>query len=217
MNTTGDLADVHTDMDIDYGYMDVDYIQKVCVFSQGHILLSQNSGNYLFYYLFFPFFCLIAAHCFKDSNLNVSIPSSAILVSLGRYRLRDWREEGSVNREVESYVIHPDYRHQYTADSDLAILVLRLPVEFSPTIKPICIWSSASGLHRIVNESGYVVGWGKDEYGNPYLAEPRMVKVPVVSQVNKFGVFSHLYDLCSLLVLQNCLSKNKFISRLLTK
>lgn len=108
-----------------------------------------------------------------------------MLVSLGRYRLREWYETGSVNREIASYTIHPDYTHQGTGDSDLAILILRTPVEFSPTIKPICLWSGSITLQSVVNKSGYVVGWGRDELGNPHLAEPRMARVPIVSQVRR--------------------------------
>ncbi|EZA54024.1 hypothetical protein DMN91_000272 [Ooceraea biroi] len=126
---------------------------------------------------------ITAAHCFKlDVQDNVNIPPSAMLVSLGRYRLREWYEKGSVNREIASYTIHPDYTHQGTGDSDIAILVLRTSVEFSPTIKPICLWSGPTILQSVVNKPGYVVGWGRDELGNPYLAEPRMAKAPIVSQ-----------------------------------
>lgn len=106
-----------------------------------------------------------------------------MVVSLGRYRLRDFLEAGSVNMEIARYTIHPDYLHQETGDSDLAILVLRNPVEFSPTIKPICMWNGPIDLQSAINKIGYVVGWGRDEFGNPYLAEPRMAKVPIVSQV----------------------------------
>ncbi|XP_020298985.1 serine protease gd-like isoform X3 [Pseudomyrmex gracilis] len=124
-----------------------------------------------------------AAHCFKvDSQSNVNIPPSAMSVSLGRYRLRDFREVGSVNREIASYTLHPDYTHQKNGDSDLAILVLRTPVTFNPRIRPICMWSGPADLQSVVNKSGYVVGWGRDEFGNAYLAEPRMTRAPIVSQ-----------------------------------
>ncbi|XP_029666353.1 serine protease gd-like isoform X2 [Formica exsecta] len=121
---------------------------------------------------------ITAAHCFKlDAQTN--IPPSAMLVSLGRYQLRDWHQAGSVNMEIASYTLHPDYIHQETGDSDLAILTLRTPVEFSPTIKPICLWYGSTDLQSAINKIGYVVGWGRDEFGNPYVAEPRMAKVPI--------------------------------------
>ncbi|XP_029163174.1 serine protease gd-like isoform X2 [Nylanderia fulva] len=124
---------------------------------------------------------ITAAHCFKlDAQTN--IPPSAMVVSLGRYRLRDFHEAGSVNKEIERYTIHPNYLHQETGDSDLAILVLRNPVEFSPRIRPACIWNGPIDLQSAVNKIGYVVGWGRDEFGHPHLAEPRMALVPIVSQ-----------------------------------
>ncbi|XP_014473476.1 PREDICTED: serine protease gd-like isoform X2 [Dinoponera quadriceps] len=126
---------------------------------------------------------ITAAHCLKlNAQTNVNIPPSTMLASVGRYRLRDWREAGSVNREIESYMLHPDYTHQGTGDSDLAVLVLRTSVEYSSTIKPVCLWPGPSNLQNVVNKLGFVVGWGRDEFGNPYLAEPRMAKLPIVSQ-----------------------------------
>jgi len=137
----------------------------------------------MFYTHLFFFFFFFAAHCFK-LNAPTNIPPSAMLASLGRYRLKNWNEAGSLNREIASYTLHPDYNHQSAnGDSDLAILTLRTPVEFSPSIKPICMWYDSIDLQSIVNKMGYIVGWGKDEFGNPYVQEPRMAKVQIVSQV----------------------------------
>ncbi|EFN68359.1 Serine protease gd [Camponotus floridanus] len=124
---------------------------------------------------------ITAAHCFKlDAQTN--IPPSAMLASLGRYRLQEWHEAGSLNIEIASYTLHPDYNHGGSGDSDLAILTLRTPVEFSPRIKPICMWYDSIDLQSVVDKAGYVVGWGKDELGHAYVQEPRMAKVPIVSQ-----------------------------------
>ncbi|XP_066592848.1 serine protease gd-like [Prorops nasuta] len=124
---------------------------------------------------------ITAAHCLKLAN-GIDVPASAMLISLGRYRLRDWREKGSVNREVRTYYFHPDYKHRGSADSDLAIIVLRESVEFSRMIQPLCLWNGSPDLQPVVGKSGYVVGWGRDEFGNPYLSEPRMSTIPIVSQ-----------------------------------
>lgn len=113
----------------------------------------------------------------------MDLPVGTLLVSVGRYRLRDWRERGSVNREVAEYRLHPDYNRGDSADADLAIIVLRERVEFSAAIKPICLWSGSMSLDSVVGKVGHVVGWGRDELGNPYLQEPRESKSPIVSQV----------------------------------
>ncbi|KAL0106781.1 hypothetical protein PUN28_015379 [Cardiocondyla obscurior] len=126
---------------------------------------------------------LTAAHCLKMSvNRNDTMPPNVLIVALGRFNLRQFREAGTVNREVASYKIHPDYTHTSTGDSDLALLTLRTPVEFSPFIRPICLWSQSSNLQEVQNKMGYVVGWGQDERGQRYTEEPRMATMPIVSQ-----------------------------------
>lgn len=151
---------------------------KIQIFSFSEIQSSSFRTLLLKNALFAFVFLFIAAHCFKLDTQN--IPPSAMVVSLGRYQLRDFYEAGSVNMEIARYTIHPDY--QETGDSDLAILVLRNPVEFSPTIKPICMWNGPIDLQSAINKIGYVVGWGQNEFGN-LQPEPRMAKVPIVSQV----------------------------------
>lgn len=135
--------------------------------------LSDSTFRYIFFFL--------AAHCFQFDDMN--LPPGTLLVTLGRYRLRDWREKGSVNREVAAYRLHPDYDPNGNADADLAVLILRERVEYSAVIKPICLWSGPINLESVVGKYGYVVGWGRDELGNPYLHEPRQTSSPIVSQV----------------------------------
>ncbi|XP_011692989.1 PREDICTED: serine protease gd-like, partial [Wasmannia auropunctata] len=94
------------------------------------------------------------------------------------------RQRGTVNREVASYRIHPDYTHDDSGGSDLAILTLRTPIEYNQLIRPICLWpADSTDLNDIVIRMGYVAGWGQDELGNAYTLEPRMARVPIVSQV----------------------------------
>ncbi|XP_076641281.1 proclotting enzyme [Halictus rubicundus] len=126
---------------------------------------------------------ITAAHCFRYKN--TSLPMGAMVVSLGRYKLFNFDEAGSVNREVAGYTVHPDYSSESlkaTADADLGIIILRGTVEYTATIKPICIWSGPTSLDYVVHRLGTVVGWGRDEYGNVYVDEPRMIRAPIVSQ-----------------------------------
>lgn len=135
-------------------------------------------------YIRFPF---IAAHCLKfNFTSNETIHSNVLVVALGRFSLHHFHEGGTANREVANYTIHPDYAHETTGDSDLAILILRTPVEYSHFIKPICLWSGSLSLQNVVSRRGYVVGWGQDEFGNPYTEEPRMARMPIVSHVGTF-------------------------------
>ncbi|XP_011867338.1 PREDICTED: transmembrane protease serine 9-like [Vollenhovia emeryi] len=140
---------------------------------------------------------ITAANCMKwNDTTNDTIPANILEVALGRFNIRQWREGGSVNREIYNYTIHPDYAHTITGDSDLAILTLVEPVEFSPFIKPVCLWPGSDTLRNVIDKLGYVVGWGKDEHGN-YPDTPRMVKVPIVSQATCLRSHKHFFDLTS--------------------
>lgn len=135
----------------------------------------------------FFFLLYTAAHCFRLPD-GAGVPSSAMLVSLGRYRLRDWDGPGSQNVEVETYVSHPEYGVNDLIP-DIGILTLRETITFSHNIQPVCLWNGPSDLPAIVGRVGYVVGWGKDEAGNAYTAEPRLAIVPIVSQVINYCIY----------------------------
>lgn len=105
-----------------------------------------------------------------------------LLVSLGIFKLTELHKTGNVNREVATYEVHPDYTHTDSGDADLAILVLRTSVDYSPVIKPICLWTGSISLDNVVDKNGLVVGWGADEHGN-FTIDPRLISVPIVSQV----------------------------------
>ncbi|XP_015432526.1 PREDICTED: serine protease gd-like [Dufourea novaeangliae] len=124
---------------------------------------------------------ITAAHCVYQNNL--AITPFSLLVSLGRYQLFDFHEKGSVNQVVVDYKVHPDYNPtQAKADSDIAILFTLDRVEYNDRIKPICLWSRPPDLNLVVGSKGIVVGWGRDEHGNQYLQEPKMINAPIVSQ-----------------------------------
>jgi len=135
-----------------------------------------------------------AAHCLKVSSYsNDTLRSNVLMVSFGPFSSRRWRENETLNREVLGYTIHPDYVNRNTADSDLAILTLRMPVEYNSFIKPICLWSGSIDLQNVVSKIGYVVGWGiwggalgRDLLGNLRMSEPRIARAPIVSQVRIF-------------------------------
>lgn len=57
-------------------------------------------------------------------------------------------------------------------------------VEYTPRIRPLCLWMGKPDLESVVGRSGYVVGWRRDQQNRRQSAEPRMSKVPIVSQVN---------------------------------
>lgn len=124
-----------------------------------------------------------AAHCLINTD-GTELPASALLVAVGRYRLRAWSEKGSVTTEVSEYHLHAEYRRvKGRKDNDIAIVTLVETMTFGKLITPICLWSGPNEIDNVIGRTGFVAGWGRDEDENPTTQEPRMVKVPIVSQV----------------------------------
>lgn len=112
------------------------------------------------------------------------LPASTLLVAVGRHRLRNWTENGSVTREISEFRLHTEYgKHGAGFDYDLAVMTLREATTFGKLIMPICLWSGPPDIDSVVGRTGVVVGWGRDEHGNPVTVEPRITRVPIVSQV----------------------------------
>lgn len=128
--------------------------------------------------IFHTFVLLVAAHCCKQHRTHVNILPDLMLVSLGQHNLGSLR--GSVNHEVAYYSLHPDYVFHNGGDSDLALLVLKDPVEFSSKISPVCLWSGPDTLQSVVDKSGYMMRWVGDKQN---FIVPRIIKMPIVSQV----------------------------------
>jgi len=123
----------------------------------------------------------IAAHCLKSSVQTIS--PDVLIASFGKYPLNR-NDTGSKDREIASYTLHPDYNDRsISGDSDLAILTLKTPIEFSRKIKPICMWYGSIDLQSVVNMVGYVI-W-KEAF---FTQESLMMKAPIVSQV-KLSLF----------------------------
>jgi len=141
---------------------------------------------------------LTAAHCVKlNPYSNTTIHANQITVVLGRFNMNQWHESGVINRKVEKIEIHPDYAHASCADSDLAILTLKTPVEFNNFVRPICLWSGSTDLQDVVDKTGYVAGWGMRSVLLALPEEPRVTKVPIVSQETCLGTDMAFFELTS--------------------
>ncbi|XP_046837299.1 serine protease gd-like isoform X1 [Vespa crabro] len=126
---------------------------------------------------------ITVAHCIK--MYNVIVPINTMVVSLGHYHIRNWNETELTNRKVEEYRLHPDFKDDLknpTADGDLAIIILKNPVNFSPFIRPVCLWSGSNDLEDVIGSTGYVVVWDHKDLINPYLDKSRLIRMTIMSQ-----------------------------------
>ncbi|XP_067015807.2 serine protease gd isoform X2 [Anabrus simplex] len=122
-----------------------------------------------------------AGHCIKLPD-RPPVNPKALVVYLGKYRLRRFAEPDVQPREVERAFVHPDFGLGTSFDADVAVLLLTEPAVFTRYVIPICLWDRSPSLEPLVGTLGTVVGWGRDELGSKTTDEPRLVEMPIVSQ-----------------------------------
>ncbi|XP_047098090.1 serine protease gd-like [Schistocerca piceifrons] len=123
---------------------------------------------------------ITAGHCIKYRD-NPALTPKDLVIYLGKYEVRRFAEPYSQVREVSEIYLHPDYNSN-NFDADIAMIILRDPVEYTRYVLPICLWNQHSSLNHIIGQIGVVVGWGRDEHGNRVTDFPRKTNVPVVSR-----------------------------------
>lgn len=114
-----------------------------------------------------------AAHCVY------TVKEDRVVVSMGRYDLDNYHEQGAEGRDIVRAITHPDFSTLVEPDSDIALLILQRPVIFNEIIRPICLWESTES--EVTVESGSVAGWGTDELGNSVTRYPHVVEAKIAS------------------------------------
>ncbi|XP_069683971.1 serine protease gd-like [Periplaneta americana] len=121
---------------------------------------------------------ITAAHCV--TRLGKTLNESDLVVYLGRYDLRNRKEEGSQEKEVKKVFVNPSF-NTTNLEADIALLILSSTVEYTLYVRPACIWNQRNtDLSQIIGNEGVVVGWGLDEAGQTR-NKLKMVKMPVVN------------------------------------
>lgn len=124
---------------------------------------------------------LTAAHCVTKQNANHPQNPDLFLVYLGKYHLKQWSEGGVQDKQVVEIIIHPKYNSS-NYQSDLAILLLSSPVEYTMYVRPVCLWDKhETELSNVIGKEGIVAGWGYDETGQ-VTEDLKMASMPIVSQ-----------------------------------
>ncbi|TSX85977.1 Vitamin K-dependent protein C [Bagarius yarrelli] len=113
-----------------------------------------------------------AAHCLRGT------PDHVTLGDFDKFR----PDDGERRIKVEKVVSHPHF-HEYTFDSDIALLYLAEPVVFSSVISPVCLPNAqlAKRLER-PGEKGLVSGWGATRYLGRSSRFLMKVSLPLVDQ-----------------------------------
>ncbi|XP_066522834.1 coagulation factor X isoform X2 [Hoplias malabaricus] len=119
-----------------------------------------------------PRWVVTAAHCLQEAPDHVTIGD------YDKFRV----DEGEQKISVKKVVVHPHF-HEFTFDSDVALLFLAQEVELSAVASPVCLpdthLSRALGLE---GQRGVVSGWGATSFLGRSSRFLRKVTLPVVSQ-----------------------------------
>lgn len=75
-------------------------------------------------------------------------------------------------------VVHPDYVNgQY--HHDIALLILRTPINYTVAAQPICLQRDRSNL--VVGKRATILGWGKVSLSNIRSPEMQLMDIPLAS------------------------------------
>ncbi|NP_001166087.1 serine protease 70 precursor [Nasonia vitripennis] len=126
---------------------------------------------------------LTAAHCVAQMN---SWDVARLTVRLGDYDIKTPHEVRHVEKRVKRVVRHRGFDMR-TLYNDVAILTLNEPVEFSETIRPVCL---PSGANLYTGKQAVVIGWGSLREGGPAPGKLQQVSIKIWSNAickQKYG------------------------------
>jgi hypothetical protein len=84
--------------------------------------------------------------------------------------------------EVSEFIVHPDWDPEDTHyDADIAIAVLKKPVEITNKIRHVCMNTPSYPIQSLAGQNAKVYGWGLTEKLET-ATELREVEVPLIDQ-----------------------------------
>ena len=132
--------------------------------------------------LIHPQWVVTAAHCVKEDDGSVSLPSY-LSVYAGEYDRTG--VHGYVYRSVILVVRHPGYNSS-THDNDIALLKLSSPLTIgegsnSPYTRIATIPLVSASMGNLAGTNSWVTGWGATSQGGSFSLQLREVQLPIMS------------------------------------
>merc|ERR1711899_51976 len=120
------------------------------------IVMMMNRGNqFCDGSIIDEYHILTAAHCVAQMRAS---DVTTLTVRAGAHNLKNSaNEEGTQNFGVKLVVKHKDFTME-TLHSDIAILVLKSPIQYTSTVRRVCLPSSSTDTYE--GKMGTVAGWG---------------------------------------------------------
>ncbi len=124
-----------------------------------------------------------AAHCVQDKGNEKPLnPKNAFFV-VGKHNLESTSEEDYETCSIAEFIMHDDWKSNLnyrSYDADIAIAILRFPIEYTRTIKPICLYPSRKDANDVLNEIGRIAGWGGTTTSILATSNPTSTKMKIV-------------------------------------
>lgn len=125
---------------------------------------------------------LTAAHCALAKADSHRLSS----VRIGEFDISkdpDCAESGfcapsAINHAVSHVVVHPDYVNGLY-HHDIALLILRTPLNYTVAAQPVCLQKDRTNL--LVGKRATIIGWGKVSLSNTRSAEMQYMDIPLAS------------------------------------
>lgn len=109
-----------------------------------------------------PSWMVSAAHCFVDSRGFRYSDAKMWTAFLGLHDQSKRSVPGVQERRLQRITFHPFF-NDFTFDYDIALLQLDQPVEYSPTVRPICLPDASHTFPT--GKAIWVTGWGHTQEG----------------------------------------------------
>uniref|UniRef100_A0AAG5CTS6 Peptidase S1 domain-containing protein n=1 Tax=Anopheles atroparvus TaxID=41427 RepID=A0AAG5CTS6_ANOAO len=129
--------------------------------------LTKRGGHYCGASIVNDRWLLTAGHC-VCSGVNKVLRANQIRAVLGLYRMselagnridRALGGDGAYEMNLRTIVPHPGYVCSKPSN-DIALLEMTQRIDFTPSVRPICLSSGADGSARVEGRTAVVAGWG---------------------------------------------------------
>lgn len=118
-------------------------------------------------------YVLCAAHCVSHGGRITRAEQIQLLIGA-----HDRRNSGQ-KFNVEKIIVHSGYNER-TMQNDVSMFKLATPINFGPTVSPVCLPSNSEMCSDNNKQMVYLAGWGTTAAGGTTSNELREVAVPVI-------------------------------------
>ncbi|XP_036894097.1 suppressor of tumorigenicity 14 protein isoform X1 [Sturnira hondurensis] len=126
-----------------------------------------------------PTWMVSAAHCFEDDRGFKYSDPTLWTAFLGLHDQSQRSAEGVQERGLKRIISHPSF-NDFTFDYDIAVLELERPVEYSSTVRPICLPAATHVFP--VGKAIWVTGWGHTYEGGTVVLVLQKGEIRVINQ-----------------------------------